>query len=99
MVTLTLESVLGLTGILSYFLAHRWCAYAIPIALSVVCVVSSNLSMADMKKIIQCKYFSYAWFVLLDIGDAPYNSYNIMPPKAYFHIFSSLKLPTGGTLY
>ena len=41
------------------FLAHLWCAYAIPLALSVVrrpssvvCVVSSNLSTADMKEII-----------------------------------------------
>ena len=41
------------------FLAHLWCAYAIPLALSVVrrplsvvCVVSSNLSSADMKEII-----------------------------------------------
>ena len=40
-------------------LAHLWCAYAIPQALSVVCrplsvvcVVSSNLSTADMKEII-----------------------------------------------
>ena len=41
------------------FLAHLWCAYAIPLALSVVrrpssvvCVVSSNLNTADMKEII-----------------------------------------------
>ena len=41
------------------FLAHLWCAYAIPLALSVVhrpssvvCVVSSNLTTADMKEII-----------------------------------------------
>ena len=41
------------------FLAHLWCAYAIPLALSVVrrpssvvCVVSSNLNAADMKEII-----------------------------------------------
>ena len=40
-------------------LAHLWCAYAIPLALSVVrrpssvvCVVSSNLTTADMKEII-----------------------------------------------
>ena len=44
---------------LTVFLAHLWCAYAIPLALSVVrrplsvvCVVSSNLSTADMKEII-----------------------------------------------
>ena len=27
---------------------------------------------------------------LLDIGSAPYIGYNIMPPKAYFHIFDFL---------
>ena len=32
--------------------AHLWCAYAIPLALSVVRVVSSNLTTADMKEII-----------------------------------------------
>ena len=37
---------------LAHFLAHLWCAYAIPLALSVVCVVSSNLTTADMKEII-----------------------------------------------
>ena len=43
----------------SQLLAHLWCAYAIPLALSVVrrpssvvCVVSSNLTTADMKEII-----------------------------------------------
>ena len=53
-----------------HFLAHLWCAYAIPMALSVVrrpssvvCVVSSNLTTADMKEIIKCKCFSYAWVV------------------------------------
>ena len=39
-------------GISVHFLAHLWCAYAIPLALSVVCVVSSNLTTADMKEII-----------------------------------------------
>ena len=32
----------------------------------------------------------------LDIGGAPYIGYIIMPPKAYFHILASLKLPIGG---
>ena len=44
---------------ISFLLAHLWCAYAIPLALSVVrrpssvvCVVPSNLTTADMKEII-----------------------------------------------
>ena len=37
---------------------------------------------------------------LLDFGGAPYISYNIVPPKAYFTFStSSLKLPIGGASY
>ena len=42
----------NIANIFLRFLAHLWCAYAIPLALSVVCVVSSNLTAADMKEII-----------------------------------------------
>ena len=54
---------------------------------SVVCVVSSNQSIADMKEIYSANVSHMPGLCLLDVDGAPHISYNIMPPKAYFHIF------------
>ena len=65
------------------FLSHLWCAYAISMASSVICVFCSALSKADMKAALWCKYFAYmpAWIVPSRFGGAS-------PPKVYFHTFN-----------
>ena len=64
---------------------------AIPLALSVVCrpcrLQQLKYCGYERKYYIHANVSHMPGLCLIDIDGAPHISYNIMPPKAYFHIF------------
>ena len=83
---------LFLTEGINCFLAHLWGAYAIPLALSVVCRVLSVSTITTgnneaIKSIFSANVYHVSGLCLLGIGGAPYISHKIMAGKPYFHIF------------